>query len=114
MAIVAAGCAALIGWKNAPVGQLVWDGQSWRWELPAYQTGISEQNISVMADFQHLMLLRMQDQAGHGMCIWCERQAFPERWLDFRRAIFSPGRPAGLPAVAVSGHANAAAMRVKP
>jgi toxin CptA len=90
--IAAAGVTAYIGWKNAPVGQLAWDGQHWRWESPGYQTGIAEQQLSVIADFQHLLLLRIENPAHASLWLWLERRALPERWLDLRRAVYSPHR----------------------
>lgn len=114
LAVMTSGLAAFIGWKNTSVGQLVWDGQSWRWEGSDYQAGISDQHISVIADFQHLILIRLEDEAQKSMCMWCERASFPERWLDFRRAVFSPGRHAdNTHAVGVLGHAEAVPMLVK-
>lgn len=107
--LAGAGLAAFAGWKNTKPGQMAWDGQSWRWEGLDYQSGIAGQRVSVMADFQGLLLLRIQGDTQKSRCVWCERSAFPERWLDFRRALFSPGRYAANPhAVAVSGHADAA------
>lgn len=117
VALLVAAYVAFAGWKNAATGQLVWDGQSWRWVGQGYQSGIAEQTLSVMADFQHLLLLRIESptETGNGMCIWSERGAFPERWLDFRRAVFSPGRhPGGPDAVAVSGHAETGWTPLKP
>ena len=84
--------AALSSWKNAPVGQLGWDGQNWRWESIGYQTGIAEQQLFVLADFQHMMLLRIENQAHASLWLWMERRAMPERWLDLRRAVYSPRR----------------------
>jgi len=106
-AIAVAGAAACIGWKNAPTGQLAWDGQCWRWESPGYQTGIAEQQLSVIADFQHLLLLRIENQAHASLWLWAERSAMPERWLDLRRAVYSPQRSPAR-AVAVSGHGQIA------
>lgn len=104
-AIAVAGAAACRGWKNSPIGQLAWDGQCWRWESPGYRTGIAEQQLFVIADFQHLLLLRMENQAHASLWLWVERTAMPERWLDLRRAVYSPHRsPASARAVAVSGH----------
>ncbi|MES2413198.1 MAG: hypothetical protein V4614_05310 [Pseudomonadota bacterium] len=114
LAVVSAGGLAFRSWTTTPSGQLVWDGQAWRWETPAYQAGISTQHLSVIADFQHLMLVRMEGESGLARSIWCERRAFPERWLDFRRAVFAPGRSDNGNDVAVSGHAKVAAVQLKP
>jgi hypothetical protein len=86
------GWAALSSWRNAPVGQLRWDGQNWCWESPGYQTGVAEQQLFVLADFQHLMLLRIENQAHASLWLWMERRSMPERWLDLRRAVYSPRR----------------------
>jgi toxin CptA len=71
---------------------VAWDGQSWRWESPGYQTGVAEHQLSVLADFQGVMLLRIENHAKAGMWLWVERKSFPERWMDFRRAVYSPAR----------------------
>ena len=93
IAVLLAGVAAFIGTKNAPAGQLEWDGEVWRWERLSYQAGITEYELSVGADFQHRLLLRLQNQAQAKLWIWVDRQAAPERWLDLRRAVYSPRRP---------------------
>ena len=90
--VLGAGFAAYRGWKNAPAGHLAWDGQSWRWESPNYQTGVAEHQLSVLVDFQNVLLLRIQNQAKASLWLWVEREAFPERWLDLRRAVYSPAR----------------------
>jgi toxin CptA len=91
-AVLLAGVAAYTGTKSAPVGQLAWDGEVWRWETLSYQAGIAEYEVSVVADFQHRLLLRLQNQAHSKWWLWVERQAAPERWLDLRRAVYSPLR----------------------
>lgn len=91
-AMALAGLAAIIGWKNSPVGQLAWDGQLWRWEGPGYQVGATEQKLSVVVDFQNLLLLRLENPAHAHLWLWAERKVLPERWLDFRRAVYSPRR----------------------
>ena len=91
-AVIATGLFALQGWKNSPVGQLVWDGQVWRWEGRGYQASVAEYELFVTIDFQSLMLLRIENQAHAKLWLWAERRAFPARWLDFRRAVYSPHR----------------------
>ena len=90
--VFGAGFAAYRGWRNSPAGNLVWDGQLWRWESPGYQTGMAEQQLSVLADFQKVLLLRIQNQAKVSLWLWVERKASPERWLDLRRAVFCRAR----------------------
>ena len=94
LAVLLAGAAAYIGAKSAPTGQLAWTGEVWRWESVSYQTGAAEFELTVVADFQHRLLLRLQTQAHAGLWLLAERQAAPERWLDLRRAVYSPRRAA--------------------
>ena len=96
LAVVAvAGFGAWAGWKNSPVGQLAWDGQHWRWHSKGYQSSTSDFSLSVTCDFQLLMLLRIENQAGAKLWLWAERGALSERWLDLRRAVYSPQRSLG-------------------
>ena len=90
--VVGAGLAALHGWKNSAIGQLAWDGQVWRWEGPGYQAGVAEYQLSVALDFQNLMLLRIENQAHAKLWLWAEQRAFPARWANLRRAVYSPHR----------------------
>jgi hypothetical protein len=86
------GWAAFSGWKSSPLGELVWDGQSWRWESAGYQTGVTEYQVMVAADFQQIVLLRLENPANARLWLWVECTALPERWLDLRRAVYSPHR----------------------
>ena len=93
-----AGLAAQSSWRHSPRGQLAWDGEAWRWESPGYQTGAAEHKMVVIADFQHRLLLRLENQAGARLWLWLEKKAMPERWMDLRRAVYSPHRsPTALP-----------------
>jgi toxin CptA len=94
VAVLLAGVAAYTGVESARAGQLAWDGEVWRWETLSYQAGIAEYELSVVVDFQHRLLLRLQNQAQTNTWLWVERQAAPERWLDLRRAVYSPHRSA--------------------
>ncbi|WP_309679062.1 hypothetical protein [Polaromonas sp.] len=107
VAVLAAGMAAHRGWKSTPTGQLAWDGQAWCWESPGYQAGTAQQQLSVIADVQRLLLLRLENPAQASLWLWAERSAMPERWLDLRRAVFATPRAAAVPpAMAVSGDMN--------
>jgi toxin CptA len=113
--VMGAGLAAGMGWRNVPAGRLAWDGQTWRRESPGYQAGAVEYELCVLADFQHSLLLRLESPGQARLWLWVERQAMPERWLDLRRAVYSPRKSPlspwqhdalhqePLPAVAVSG-----------
>ena len=88
------GVAAHRSWKSCLVGHLAWDGQVWRWESSGHQPAVAEQRIHVLLDLQHMMLLRFENQAKAQLWLWPERHVQPERWLDFRRAVYSPHKPA--------------------
>ena len=88
--VLGAGVAVRSGWNNAAAGQLAWNGEVWRWESKGYQTGIAVYELSVIADFQSTLLLRLENQARARLWLWVERGALPERWLDLRRAVYSP------------------------
>ncbi|EJL78655.1 hypothetical protein PMI15_04248 [Polaromonas sp. CF318] len=108
--VAGAGAAAYVSWRNAPAGQLAWDGEVWRWESPGYQAGVAEYGLSVLADFQNILLLRLENQAHACLWLWMERRSMPERWLDLRRAVYSPHKAA----VAVSGAMHSPDGRPNP
>jgi toxin CptA len=92
-AVLVAGGALRQGWRNANSGgQLAWDGSCWRWESIKDQTVSGELELSVLADLQQIMVVMLD--SGNGSRLWfcAERSAFPERWLDFRRAVYSVRR----------------------
>lgn len=125
-AVILAGAVAYKGFRRTPVGQLAWDGQCWRWEGTGYLTGAAEQKLTVIVDFQSLLLLRLENPAHAQLWLWAERRMLPERWLDLRRAVYSPHKaskqtpkdnlqaPDPMHAVAVSGHDLPADMSPKP
>lgn len=89
------------GWRStANGGQLVWDTSCWRWESIKDQTVSGELALCVVVDLQQIMVVMLD--GGNGSRLWfcAERSAFPERWLDFRRAVYSVRRtldgPAGI------------------
>jgi hypothetical protein len=96
-ALVGAAAATRSSWTHSPIGQLAWDGEAWRWESASYQTGIAGYELSVIADFQRFMLLRLENHAHARLWLWVDRSAMPQRWLDLRRAVYSP-RKASVPA----------------
>jgi toxin CptA len=97
-AVLLAGITARISWTNLPCGQLAWDGDVWQWEGVPYRACVAEHELSVIVDCQHRLLLRLENDARVSMWLWAEQKAMPERWLDFRRAVYSPHRPpAALP-----------------
>jgi toxin CptA len=100
-AVLGSGLALRQGWRStANGGQLVWDTSCWRWESIKDQTVSGELALSVVVDLQQIMVVMLD--GGNGSRLWfcAERSAFPERWLDFRRAVYSVRRtldgPAGI------------------
>lgn len=87
--LLGAGWAARTGWENSPAGQLAWDGQVWHWESQGYQAGTAVLELSVLLDFQRILLLRLENQAHARLWLWAERASMPDRWLDLRRAVYS-------------------------
>lgn len=88
-AVVAVGTAAWLRWRNAPIGQLRWDGQVWLWESAAYPSGMPVRALSVALDLQRTLLLRLDNHDHASLWLWAHRAALPERWLDLRRAVYS-------------------------
>ena len=76
------------------MGQLAWDGQAWRWDSRGYQAGEVTYSVTVAFDFQSVLLLRVGNPARASLWLWAEGSAFPQRWLDLRRAVYSPHRGA--------------------
>lgn len=102
--VLMAGGAAWHSWKNSPVGQLAWDGEGWRWESESYQSGVAGQQVSVMADFQRVVLVRLENQAHASLWLLLEQQAMPERWMDLRRALYSPRKPPSQTSLRTAAH----------
>ncbi len=92
--VLCLGMAALRAWIQAPEGQLAWDGEVWRWQSAGYQAGEATYRLTVGADFQRVLLLRLENSARASLWVWAGAASFPERWLDLRRAVYSPGRVA--------------------
>lgn len=97
-AVLMAGLAARTSWTRVAGGQLAWDGDLWHWESASYQAGVAEHQLSVVADFQTRLLLRLENQARASLWLLAEQCAMPDRWLDLRRAVYSPHKlPTALP-----------------
>ena len=89
--LAGAGAFAFIGWKNSPAGLLRWDGQLWYWE-DGGPVRPPSRRLLVVADFQRVLLVRLEDAAGHQRWLWAECGAAAERWTALRRAIYSAPR----------------------
>ncbi|MEO5606646.1 MAG: hypothetical protein ABIR13_03545 [Polaromonas sp.] len=94
VAVLGAGMALWVSWKNLQCGQLTWDGDIWYWESMGCQECNALHELSVVADLQSRLLLRFEGQPGKGLWLWAEQASLPERWLDLRRAVFAPHKSA--------------------
>ncbi len=79
-------------WLDDITGNLIWDGNCWRWESIKTSIVSNELKLSVVADLQRLLVVMVDEDAKHRFWLCAERRAFPERWLDFRRAVHSTSR----------------------
>ncbi len=94
------GCLAMLGsawmlytfWHDDSTGHLVWNGSGWRLERTTASIVVDDLKLSVVADLQQLLLLTLDENSGNRFWLCAERGAFPERWLDFRRAVYSTSR----------------------
>ncbi|MEK9802187.1 MAG: hypothetical protein VW475_02130 [Curvibacter sp.] len=94
------GSGLLLAWAlgcalRPPVGQLAWDGQTWRWPSgQAAQPGA----VRVRLDLQQALLLEFRPARGRGVWLWLERRLAPLHWDDLRRAVHADaGDTAGSP-----------------
>ncbi|MCZ8251053.1 MAG: hypothetical protein O9318_01135 [Hylemonella sp.] len=81
LVLVLAGWAAL----QPPQGQLVWDGQSWRWETA---TGAQVGRVHARLDGQEYLLLEFRPMQGRGIWLWLARGMAPRVWDELRRAVY--------------------------
>lgn len=73
-------------------GFLAWDGLGWHWEenREGPRSNLTDQSIAVLGDFQRSMVLVLSDNSGNKIWLFAQKSFSPERWLDFRRAVFCP------------------------
>lgn len=96
------GCLTVLvsAWKiqtvlhNDTAGHLIWNGSCWHWERTTVPIVSDELRLSVVADLQRLLVVVLDENTGNRFWLCAERGAFPERWLDFRRAVYSASRMA--------------------
>lgn len=82
-------------WQNETAGRLVWDGSCWRWESVMASKASDELKLVVVADLQRLLIVMLDEKTGSRSWLCAERSAFPERWMDFRRAVYSGSKMTG-------------------
>jgi hypothetical protein len=72
-------------WRQTVVGQLTWEGSSWRWTES--DTSVSLQLVLILDVQQAMLLLLRGARSARGIWIWVERDTSPTRWLALRRAV---------------------------
>jgi len=90
LSVLAAGLIALLGWRNASVGTLRWDGQHWHW------SGFDEGalcHLVLQLDFQKLLLVCVMDMTKKRVVyLWLEAVPGDVRWIALRRAVVDSKR----------------------
>ena len=90
ISVLAAGLIALLGWRNASVGTLRWDGQYWHW------SGFDEDalcQLVLQLDFQKLLLVSVTDKTKNRVVrLWLEAVPGDIRWIALRRAVMDSRR----------------------
>jgi hypothetical protein len=88
LVLVIAGAIALWGWRKAVTGRLQWDGEHWLWT----EFGDAAiQRMSIVLDFQRLLLLRVESEGGAVQWLWLESKASDRSWRALRRAVIGIG-----------------------
>ena len=82
------GIGCLHSWWQEKPDFLAWDGQTWR------NRTNPEAGVSVVLDFQSLMLLRFTPCAGRALWMFVDRRAAPAIWHGLRCAIVASAFPA--------------------
>jgi len=78
--------AAATSWWRSPAGALIWDGQHWAWVSGDQSRPVA---VSVTLDLQNIMLMQLLSSEAPILWLWLERQAAPQRWRAYRRAVFA-------------------------
>lgn len=77
---------AALDWWRAPVGELQFSGQVWRWVESAQAQPVT---IAVAFDFQRNLLLEIDGLRASSSWIWLEQRRKPQLWIALRRAIYA-------------------------
>lgn len=91
----AAACAALHFWLHQFCGSVQWNG--YEWLLVTENVTSTDRRVGsirghpeVLADLQSHVWVCLSTVGGGRLWIWLERSREPGRWLDLRRALYSP------------------------
>ena len=104
--LLASAAGAVSFCKSGGHNQIVWDAEVWRVEalncsfangpcITETIDGVSNAanlEIQVILDVQVALLLRLARGQRAVQWLWVTRNHLPERWLDLRRAVYSPVR----------------------
>ena len=93
-----AGVCSELHWWRSPVGVLRWDGQQWHWLCGSVSESLEPPVVCL--DLQRYMLLQVRIGGGRRLWLHLEQGAFPQRWLDLRRAYIRPLAPRRPPCAA--------------
>ena len=83
-----AGGGSCVHWWRSPVGVVRWDGQQWLWVRGTVLEPLEPPVVCL--DVQRYLLLQARVGGGRRLWLHVERRAYPQRWLDLRRAVYSP------------------------
>ena len=86
------GAAAWVSWQTRRNGHVAWDGECWHWDAGDDMSSSEESKLSVVADIQSALLLSFEAEGRAKQWLWVDRASQPERWMDLRRAVYSPRR----------------------
>lgn len=95
--LVATAAGVVWGTRRQATGRLHWDCAVWNWEPDRVPKQLQSASLTVVADLQRLIIVRLTLQRARPVWFGVYRADFPERWLDFRRAIYLPGKPSPMP-----------------
>ena len=90
LALALAGLAIWPVGRQTPSGNIRWDGDLWQWQSALAGSHPQTCEVHVIADFQRLLLLRLDISSRRRCWFWTGQEALPERWMDLRRALYSP------------------------
>jgi len=85
---VGCGFAAWRWWRDAPSGEIVWDGVQWCLSLDG-QDEAPCPAPRICGDLQSCAWVRLGGEGGAARWLWLARDGDPARWLDLRRALFA-------------------------
>lgn len=86
LALLVAVLLSAMAQRNAPIGQLRWDGEHWYWIA---DQDLTVRNMVLVMDFQLMMLLQVTFDKGQRHWFWLDADSKPSHWIALRRAIVS-------------------------